>query len=172
MKIRVISPFCDKFHTNTLYTEGMVLDFDEERANDVIRRKLGVPFVEEKVEEPVKTEEETDGKDNTTADENGGKECADNTDGKTADSDPEPVNEDEAEDPAPANEETHANEETADPEVETPAEDAAANEDKKDEAPADPEPANEPANEPAPKADDEVAAEDSKPRRGRKPAAK
>ena len=169
MKICVISPFCDKFHTNTLYTEGMVLDFDEERANDVIRRKLGVPF-EEKVAEPAKTEDETDGKDNTSADENGGKEGADNTDGKTADA--APAKEDEVEDTATANEETHANEETADPEVETPAEDAAANEDKKDEAPANPEPANEPANEPAPKAEDEVVAEDSKPRRGRKPAAK
>ena len=61
MKIKVISKFYDKFHTSTLFTEGMVLDFDEKRASDIIARKLGVPFVEPKNEEqkpePKKEEE-------------------------------------------------------------------------------------------------------------------
>lgn len=46
MKIKVISPFYDKEHTDTLFTEGTVLDFDEVRAKDVIARKLAVPYEE------------------------------------------------------------------------------------------------------------------------------
>ena len=38
MKIKVISEFYDKFHTSTLYKVGAVLDFDDERAADVISR--------------------------------------------------------------------------------------------------------------------------------------
>ena len=63
MKIRVISEFYDKFHTSTLFKVGMVLDFDDERAKDIIAKKLGEPYsepekkpaepkVEPKVEEP------------------------------------------------------------------------------------------------------------------------
>ena len=48
MKIRVISEFYDKFHTSTLFKVGTVLDFEEERANDIIRKKLAEPYVEEK----------------------------------------------------------------------------------------------------------------------------
>ena len=53
MKIRVISEFYDKFHTSTLYKVGTVLDFDDERAKDVIAKKLAEPYSEpEKRPEP------------------------------------------------------------------------------------------------------------------------
>lgn len=48
MKIRVISEFYDKYHTSTLFKVGTVLDFDDERANDIISKKLAEPFVEPK----------------------------------------------------------------------------------------------------------------------------
>ena len=35
-----ISPFRDKFHFNTIYEVGAILDFDEERMNSLIERKL------------------------------------------------------------------------------------------------------------------------------------
>lgn len=47
MKIRVISEFYDKFHTSTLFKVGTVLDFDDVRANDCIRKKLAEPYKEE-----------------------------------------------------------------------------------------------------------------------------
>ena len=50
MKIRVISEFYDKFHTSTLFKVGTVLDFDDERANDIISKKLAEPYVEPKPE--------------------------------------------------------------------------------------------------------------------------
>lgn len=40
MRGEVISPFRDKFHFNTIYEVGAVLDFDEERMNSLIERKL------------------------------------------------------------------------------------------------------------------------------------
>lgn len=40
MKGEVISPFRDKFHYNTVYEVGAILDFDEERMNSLIERKL------------------------------------------------------------------------------------------------------------------------------------
>ena len=46
MKIRVISEFYDKFHTSTLFKVGTVLDFDDERANDIISKKLAEPYSE------------------------------------------------------------------------------------------------------------------------------
>ena len=46
MKIRVISEFYDKFHTSTLFKVGTVLDFDDERAKDIISKKLAEPYVE------------------------------------------------------------------------------------------------------------------------------
>ena len=62
MKIRVISEFYDKFHTSTLFKVGAVLDFDDERAADIIQKGLGEPYsepeqkpapkVEQKVEQP------------------------------------------------------------------------------------------------------------------------
>ena len=95
MKIRVVSAFCDKFHTNTLYTEGMVLDFDDERANDIIRRKLGVAVVEEqKVEEPAPEPEKVE--------EPEVKEDAPETE-ETADNEPAPEVEEPVEE-APASE--------------------------------------------------------------------
>lgn len=55
MKIRVISEFYDKFHTSTLFKVGTVLDFDDERANDIIAKKLAEPYSEpEKKPEPKK----------------------------------------------------------------------------------------------------------------------
>ena len=59
MKIRVISEFYDKYHTSTLYKVGAVLDFDDERAEDVIAKKLAVPYSEpekKKPGRPAKTE--------------------------------------------------------------------------------------------------------------------
>ena len=63
MKIRVISEFYDKFHTSTLYKVGAVLDFDDERAADVISRGLAEPYSEPEKKKPrkasvSKTEEE------------------------------------------------------------------------------------------------------------------
>ena len=53
MKIRVISEFYDKFHTSTLFKVGTVLDFDDDRANDIIAKKLAEPYSEpEKKPEP------------------------------------------------------------------------------------------------------------------------
>lgn len=46
MKIRVISEFYDKYHTSTLFKVGTVLDFDDERANDIIAKKLAEPYKE------------------------------------------------------------------------------------------------------------------------------
>lgn len=40
MRGEVISPFRDKFHFNTIYEVGAVLDFDEERMNSLVERKL------------------------------------------------------------------------------------------------------------------------------------
>ncbi len=62
MKIRVISEFYDKYHTSTLFKVGTVLDFDDERANDVIAKKLAEPYVESEEKKrpgrPPKTEEQ------------------------------------------------------------------------------------------------------------------
>jgi len=53
MKIRVISEFYDKFHTSTLYKVGTVVDFDDERAKDIISKKLAEPYAApEKAAEP------------------------------------------------------------------------------------------------------------------------
>lgn len=40
MRGEVISSFRDKFHFNTIYEVGAILDFDEERMNSLIERKL------------------------------------------------------------------------------------------------------------------------------------
>lgn len=40
MRGEVISPFRDKSHFNTIYEVGAILDFDEERMNSLIERKL------------------------------------------------------------------------------------------------------------------------------------
>ncbi len=50
MKIKVISEFYDKFHTSTLYKVGTVLDFEDNRAQDVIARRLAVAYSEPKPE--------------------------------------------------------------------------------------------------------------------------
>ena len=40
MRGEVISPFRDKFHFNIIYEVGAIVDFDEERMNSLIERKL------------------------------------------------------------------------------------------------------------------------------------
>ena len=54
MKIRVTSEFYDKFNTSTLFKVGTVLDFDDDRAKDVIAKGLAEAYVEPKKEEAVK----------------------------------------------------------------------------------------------------------------------
>ena len=44
MRAEVISPFRDRFHFNTLYEVGAVVDFSEERIEDLIARKLCKPL--------------------------------------------------------------------------------------------------------------------------------
>lgn len=44
MRAEVISPFRDKFHYNTLYEVGAVVDFDMERIESLIARKLCKPL--------------------------------------------------------------------------------------------------------------------------------
>lgn len=56
MKVRVISEFYDKFHTSTLFKVGAVLEFDDDRARDVIRRKLAEPYKEQQKKEDAKPE--------------------------------------------------------------------------------------------------------------------
>lgn len=48
MKVKVIQEFRDKFNYNTVYKVGEVYEFEEERAKDILARKLGV---EDKVKE-------------------------------------------------------------------------------------------------------------------------
>lgn len=69
MKIKVINRFADKYNTARIFEPETVLDFPEERANDLISRKLAValepevkveetkPKVEVKAEEAEKVEE-------------------------------------------------------------------------------------------------------------------
>lgn len=56
MKIRVISEFYDKFHTSTLFRVGTVLDFDDDRAKDIIAKKLAVSCEEPKAKEEAAAE--------------------------------------------------------------------------------------------------------------------
>jgi hypothetical protein len=64
MKIQVVNEFYDKFHTSVLFKEGMVLDFEESRAKDIIARGLGKAVVESapepKAEKPEVTDEVAD----------------------------------------------------------------------------------------------------------------
>ena len=57
MKIRVISEFYDKYHTSVLFKVGAVVDFEDERAKDIISKRLGEPYVDEKAEKPAETAE-------------------------------------------------------------------------------------------------------------------
>lgn len=52
MKGEVINRFRDKFHFNILYEVGAIVDFDEERMNDLFARKL-CKKIEEQDKKPV-----------------------------------------------------------------------------------------------------------------------
>lgn len=70
MKVRVVNPFFDKFNLSRQYNPGEVVDFDENRANNIVERGLGEfikeiePNVEKSAEvvipdEPVEKAEES-----------------------------------------------------------------------------------------------------------------
>lgn len=60
MRAEVISPFRDKFHYNTLYEVGAVVDFDKERIESLIERKLCKPLEGEgKIPSPKVNDKET-----------------------------------------------------------------------------------------------------------------
>lgn len=81
MKGEVISPFRDKFHFNTVYEVGAILDFDEERMNSLIERKLckmlevqgsnssASPKVDKEIKDAPKKEVLNDGKENPVKEE-------------------------------------------------------------------------------------------------------
>ena len=52
MKVEVTSPFLDKFNSSRTYNVGEVVEFDDERANNLIARGLAKAFAEP-VAEPV-----------------------------------------------------------------------------------------------------------------------
>lgn len=63
MKGEVICPFRDKFHYNTLYEIGTVVDFDEERMADLFARKLCKKIEgEEETSSPAKKSDKADKK--------------------------------------------------------------------------------------------------------------
>lgn len=81
MRGEVISPFRDKFHFNTIYEVGAILDFDEERMNSLIERKLckmlevqnyyrsASPKDDKEIKDTPKKEVLNDGKENPKEDE-------------------------------------------------------------------------------------------------------
>ena len=81
MRGEVISPFRDKFHFNTIYEVGAILDFDEERMNSLIERKLckmlevqndnssASPTADMVIKQTPKKEVLNDGKENPKEDE-------------------------------------------------------------------------------------------------------
>lgn len=81
MRGEVISPFRDKFHFNTIYEVGAILDFDEERMNSLIERKLckmlevqndnssASPKDDKEIKDTTKKEVLNDGKENPKEDE-------------------------------------------------------------------------------------------------------
>lgn len=81
MRGEVISPFRDKFHFNTIYEVGAILDFDEERMNSLIERKLckmlevqgsnssASPKDDKEIKDALKKEVLNDGKENPVKEE-------------------------------------------------------------------------------------------------------
>lgn len=59
MKVRAIAEFVDKFDNSIKYVRGTELDFDENRANDLINRGLAVSIepIKPKKVEPTKEEQ-------------------------------------------------------------------------------------------------------------------
>ena len=51
MKIKVKVEFHDKFHMEHVFKAGEVVEFDDQRAGDIISRGLGEEYVEETKEE-------------------------------------------------------------------------------------------------------------------------
>lgn len=51
MKVKVLKPFADKF-TKKMYNAGQVLDFEADRAADLVKRELAEAVEEPKEEKP------------------------------------------------------------------------------------------------------------------------
>lgn len=58
MKVRAIAEFVDKFDNSIKYVRGTELDFDENRANDLINRGLAVSIEPAKPKKVEPTKEE------------------------------------------------------------------------------------------------------------------
>lgn len=76
MKIRVIEAFRDRFHHSHVFSVGEVVDFTEERAQELIARKLAVKYsdgkdapVGKEGDEPPKAEVEVPASDETKEDD-------------------------------------------------------------------------------------------------------
>ena len=50
MKIKVKSAFVDKFNRSRVFNPGDVVEFEDERAKNIVALSLGEPFIEEKKE--------------------------------------------------------------------------------------------------------------------------
>lgn len=65
MKVKVLLPFNDKYNLARTFNPGEVVDFEEQRAYDIVNRGLGVfeetkePYQEPVAEKPVEKVEET-----------------------------------------------------------------------------------------------------------------
>lgn len=47
MRVKVLQTFRDKFNTSRAYKPGEVLDFEEERALNIVKLGLAAPFIPE-----------------------------------------------------------------------------------------------------------------------------
>ena len=56
MKVKVLRTFCDKYNLARVFTPGEVVDFEQERAKDIVSRGLAKYFKEEVKPEPKKEE--------------------------------------------------------------------------------------------------------------------
>ena len=65
MKVKVLLPFNDKYNLARTFNPGEVVDFEEQRANDIVTRGLGAfeetkePYRKPVAEKPVEKVEET-----------------------------------------------------------------------------------------------------------------
>lgn len=59
MKIRVKVEFHDKFHLERVFKVGEIIEFDDQRAGDIIARGLGEGYVMEAKVDPVEVKPET-----------------------------------------------------------------------------------------------------------------
>lgn len=58
MKVEVTSPFLDKFNSSRMYNVGEVVEFEDERAKDMISRRLAKAFEEPKEDPKEEPKEE------------------------------------------------------------------------------------------------------------------